>query len=338
MVILIASIVVFIASLVALTILIRIRWNDNKKSSGWGKKGFYLLPLSLLSFLILIFGMFSKVNANEVGIIYHDKYGILDEVKYEGFQRKSIFEHITTISTTNKTKFLEVYAQTKDSINAQFEITITYKVESKNAGKFYKAVGDKKISDEQLNTLIKESLQSISTAYDIFQIMGGELDEVRSKVADSLEIKLNERYHITLVSLSIDDVDAGARVESIIQEKAEAIQKIEIAERDQQRATIEAQTELLRAKNKAEVDIAIAKGKAEADELLNAVAVNAILKMYNSQFETEALKADFEDNNKGGYLKIQEVGEIVVKQLYYDVWDGKLPTVVTDGSGIIIQP
>lgn len=45
--------------------------------------------------MILLFGMFTKVNANEVGIIYDDRYGVIEEVKTEGFQMKSIFEHIT---------------------------------------------------------------------------------------------------------------------------------------------------------------------------------------------------------------------------------------------------
>lgn len=60
--------------------------------------------------------------------------------------------------------------------------------------------------------------------------------------------------------------------------------------------------------------------------------------MYEMQFETPAIRVDFETNGTGGYLTIQEVAEIVIKQLYYDIWDGKLPTVITDGSGIIIQP
>src|SRR5690554_6743534 len=61
---------------------------------------------SLVWLLLLVFGSFTKVSANEVGIIYDDRYGVLEEVKYEGFQTKSIFEHITQISTTNKTAFI----------------------------------------------------------------------------------------------------------------------------------------------------------------------------------------------------------------------------------------
>ena len=51
--------------------------------------------------MILLFGMFTKVNANEVGIIYDDRYGVIEEVKTEGFQMKSIFEHISNKSCAN---------------------------------------------------------------------------------------------------------------------------------------------------------------------------------------------------------------------------------------------
>lgn len=56
--------------------------------------------------------------------------------------------------------------------------------------------------------------------------------------------------------------------------------------------------------------------------------------------QQEKIKQDVinETNGTSGFLTIQEISEIVIKQLYYDVWDGKLPTVITDGSGIIIQP
>lgn len=298
-----------------------------------------LAPLSFLWLLILLFGSFTKINANEVGIIYHDQKGILDEVKTEGFKSKSIFEHITKISTTNKNAYLEVNAQTSDSIYAVFEITITYKIEANNAGKFYKVTGQKDIVTNQLNSTIKESLQSITTTYDIFQIMGQELDTVRSKVFETLKEHLLQRYYVTLISLSIDDVDAGDRVEQIIQEKAEAIQKNEIAEREKQRAEIEAQTALIKAQNEAEIKKLQASADAEAQEILNSVTVNAIKEMYNSQFKTEDERTNFEENNKGGFLTIQEISEIVIKQLYYDTWDGKLPEVITDSDGsIIIQP
>lgn len=104
--------------------------------SGWTIS---FTPIGMIFMLILLFGCFTKIKANEVGIIYDDRNGVLEEVKYEGFQSKSIYEHITKISTTNRTVNLTVSGQTKDSAFADFVITIVYKIEAKDAGRFFKA-------------------------------------------------------------------------------------------------------------------------------------------------------------------------------------------------------
>lgn len=305
------------------------------------KISYYFLISSILVWLLVLTGSFTTIKANEVGIIFDElNGGILEETYGEGFIMKSPFRKVYPVSTKNQTAFLEVNAQTKDSIYALYEITITYKVEKENAGKFYRISGDAKVSSEILNTSIKEAIQGVSTKHDIFNIMGEGLEDIRQETFESLSNILATRYHLTLVSLSIDDVDGGATIEAIIQEEAEAIQKIEIAKQEKQRAEIEASTLLLKAENEAKITLLKANANAEAQAILNSVAVTAIQDMYISQFRDNALdKEEFELNGTGGYLTIIEISEIVLKQLYYDVWDGKLPTVVTDGNGgIIIQP
>lgn len=306
---------------------------------GIGNKAFLVTLFSLLSLLVLLFGTFTSIKANEVGIIFDElNGGVLEETYDQGIHTKSIFQKITKIKTINRTAHIDVFSQTADSIYADFEITVVYKIEKENAGKFFRVTNKDDIPEKELNSIVKKHLQSITTQYNIFDIMGRSLEDMRKDFRDVLEEDLLNIYSITLVSVSIDDVDAGTDIEKIIQDKAKAIQEIEIAEQQKARAKIEAQTELIKAENQAEIEKTVALGKAEAQELLNSVAVTAIQKMYLAQFITEENKQNFEVNNIGGYLSIQEIGQIVVKQLYYDIWDGKLPDVITDGTGIIIQP
>ena len=302
-----------------------------KKSSGrWSTKHFFLLFLSFGWFLLLLFGTFTVVQANEVGIIYHDQKGVLEDVKYEGFQTKSIFEHITTISTSNKTADLTVAGQTKDSVYAWFEITVIYKIASKDAGNFFKQTGAKDISQNQLNSLSKEALQSVTINYDIYSILGEDLETLRVEFVNKLTQLMYSRYFITIVSASFNDIDGGTQIENAIQSKAQAIQQIEIAEKEKQKAEVEKQTALIKAQSEAEVAKLKAQAQAEAQELLNSVTVNAINKMYIGQFKTAEEKTLFETSDIGGFLTIQEISDIVIKQLYYDTWDGKLPNVITD--------
>lgn len=291
---------------------------------------------SLGAFLFLLVAAFTSISANEVGIVYDPfQGGIQNETLGEGFHVKSIFQKITKISTTNRTAEISIYGQTKDSIYAQFVITIVYKLESANAGVFYKATGNSDISDSQLNSVVKEALQSASIQYDVYAILGSGLEECRLEFVNSLSELMNSRYSLTVVSASFDDIDAGTQIESIIQQKAEAIQQVEIAEQERAKAEVEAQTAIIRAENAAQVALIAAEANAEAQIILNSVTVNAINTMYLSQFkvgEDTATPAVY------GYLTIQEISSIIIKQLYYDTWDGVLPTIITDPNGIIVNP
>ena len=151
-------------------------YNEQEKLNKKESRKYFIRTLicSLLSvgwFIILLFGSFCKVNANEVGIIYDDRYGVLETVKYEGFQRKSIFQHITTISTINRSSSLRTTGQTSDGQYATFELSLIYRIDKDNAGKFYKVTSSDDIPRDALNTIVKSSLQSSTIKYDIFDLL-----------------------------------------------------------------------------------------------------------------------------------------------------------------------
>lgn len=300
--------------------------DDEGKSLGW--KSILAFPFGALGMLLLLFGSFTKINANEVGIIYDDRNGVLEEVKYEGFQTKSIFEHITKISTTNKTAQLTVSGQTSDSAYADFCVTIVYKIEAQNAGKFYKVTSSDDIANEQLTSTAKEALQSSTIKYDIYSILGDKLEEVRIDFTNNLKEILLERYSITVVSTSFDDIDAGERIENIIKNKAEALQQIEIAEAEKQKANVEAETE----KIKAEAQANVAKIQAEAEA--EVIKIGADAEAYKVETEKTAI-TDMIDKVYQKYnssLSYEQCAEIVLQTIFYENWDGKLPEVLTSDS------
>lgn len=285
-------------------------------------------PLGALFMLLLLFGKFTTVEANQVGIIYDDRYGVLEEVKYEGFQTKSIFEHITKIDTTNKTTQVTVSGQTSDSAYADFKITLIYKIESVNAGKFYKATSSKDIATEQLSSMVKEALQSSTIKYDIYSILGDKLEEVRLDFTTNLSQIMLERYSLTLVSASFDDVDGGERIENIIKSKAEALQQIEIAEAEKQKANVEKETELIKAETQAQTQ----KIKAEAEAEVKRIEADA--EAYKVETEKTAV-TDMIDSLYEKYqnsLSYEQCAEIVLQTIFYERWDGKLPEVLTSDS------
>lgn len=292
------------------------------------KRAFMFVPVGLLAMLLLLSECFVTIKANEVGIVYDEFGGLQEEVKYEGFQTKSIFQHITRISTSNRTAQIKIDAQTIDSSYATFNITIIYKVEAANAGKFYKSTNSVEISQQQLSSLVKEALQSSSIKYEIYSILGDKLEEVRVDFTENLKEIIFERYNITLISTSFDEIDAGTRIEEIIKNKAEALQQIEIAEAEKQKALIDAETK----KIQAEAEAAVEKIKAEAEAEIVKIAADA--EAYKVEKEKSAIieMIDSIYQQYNSSLTYEQCSEIVLQTIFFDKWNGELPEVLTSDS------
>lgn len=299
---------------------------DTKKKYKKRTTGYCFLSLCWL--VLLIFPCFTIVEANHVGVVYSTVNGIQDEVKTEGFKVKSPLDKIIHIETQNKQTQITVSGQTSDSAYADFVISIIYKVEAENASKFYKATNSTNISDSQFASLAKEALQSSTIKYDIYAILGNSLEEVRIDFTNNLTTIALERYAITIVSTSFDDIDAGTRIEEIIKNKAEALQQIEIAQAQQEEAKVNAETEKINAEAKAEV----AKIQAEAEAEVKKIAADAEAYKVNAEKSavTDMIDALYEKYQAS--LSYKECADIVLQTLFYETWNGEFPEVVTSDS------
>lgn len=328
---LIASIVIFIIVTIALiaTVIVIKKYEQGvlkpkngtyvvKKPIKWYK----VVPFSLLSFLILLFGMFTTIPANSVGIIYDElNGGVQDETYGEGFQTKSIFEHITTISTANRSAVITTTGQTNDGQYATVQLSLIYKIEKHNAGKFYRITNGDDIPEKALETIVKSSLQSSTIKYNIFELLSFELENARLDFKDDLAKALMSTYYITLVDVSFDDLDGGEEVEQILQKAAKAQQEIDIAK-------LAAQANLISANNEAEVKKILADATAYAitsegnahGEAANAYA-NNIVKMIDNLY-----------TNMQGTITYEQASSLVLNIIFYNTWNGELPEVLTSDS------
>lgn len=271
---------------------------------------------------ILLFGCFTEIEANQVGIIYDElNNGIQDQTYGEGLHKKSIFEHIIQIPTSTRTAALTTTGQTNDGQYATFEVSIIYKVNSVDAGKFYRETNATDISSEALNTQVKACLQSSTINYDIFELLSTNLETARLDFMDDLKESLYSTYYITLVNVSFDDIDGGAEVEAILQQKAEALQKIQVAELD-------AQASIITATNQAEIEKTLADAAAYATRVqgtANGEAASAYVTKIQGMIDSL-----YESSN--GVMTYKECSDIVLSIIFYDTWDGKLPEVLTSDS------
>lgn len=286
------------------------------------KNLYYLTPLGMLGMLLLLTGIFTRVGANQVGIVYDElNGGIQDDTYGEGLHIKSIFETITEISTANRSASIVTTGQTNDGQFATFELSIIYKINKEDAGKFYRVTNGKDIPSEAMNTIVKACLQSSTIKYDIFALLSTELEAARLDFMDDLSSKLKESYFITLVNVSFDEIDGGENVEAILQQKAEALQKIEVAQ-------LEANANLITAENQAEIERTLADAEAYAIRVqgeANGEAASAYITEVENMIDN--LYTDL-----GNTLTYAECTDLVLSIIFYDTWDGKLPEVLTSDS------
>lgn len=282
---------------------------------------FYLL-LTVLTFAILLLGSFTTVPANNVGIIYDELNGGIQEKTYgEGYHTKTIFEHITTISTANRSAKVDTTGQTNDGQYAILELSIIYKIKTEDAGKFYKIANDSDISSDALNTIIKSSLQSSTIKYNIFELLSTKLEEARVEFKERLAENLYNSYYITLVDVAFDDIDGGTEVEGILEASAKAQQEIDIAR-------LRAEADLITANNEAEIQKLIADATAyaiqkegEAKGEASSAYAKKIKEMIDSLYE-----------NSNQVLTYEQCSDLVLSIVFYDTWDGVLPEVLTSDS------
>ncbi len=317
-------------------------------------KGSIRQVFSLLGLLIIVFGCFTQVEGNEVGIVYNPfEGGIQDQSLGEGLHFKAPWVQVFNISTKLREESFTLTSQTGViySENEQgqpeevgggqwvtYQVTLQYRIERTNAHKFYKNFGSSVPSISTVEARVKKDLQTNSSDYDVYTILKGGLVQVRKETEDDLRVSLAE-IGITVESFTIADVDAGDTIESAVEQEAVAAKEIEIAEQQQERAKVEAETAIIVANNNAEVAVITAEADAEAQAYLNSATVNAINNMYAGQFATVQEKLDFEADvangvTVAGYLTIQEISDIIISQLYYDTWDGQLPDVVSGDNGL----
>lgn len=310
MLIIILAVVLSLVTFIAIKVGIK---EYSKKKRIYVKEG--LKPyLAFLWLLIIPVKMITFIDKNTVGVIFDEISGISERTLPEGTHFVSPFQTIIPIETSYKDQTITVSGQTSDSIYADFTVTIVYRIDDKNASQFYKTTNSTDITSSQFNSITKEVLQSISTQYEIYSILGDGLETFRVEFTNDLQEEMAKRYYVEIISTSIDDVDAGEKIEEIIRAKGEALQQIEIEKLNKEKAEIQKQILITEAEADAEV-IKIA-AQAQADKI---------------EYEKRALA-----NMISEYVELfpdmtqQEVATLVLQTVFYDKWDGKLPEVMTD--------
>ena len=287
--------------LVTVGLFVGLGFGEEKIDNGYPKIVWKLRPrqvFAVFGLVICLAGCFTKIPANHVGIVYSPFGGTKNETLSEGFRKKNPLDKIYKISTETQMKTIEnLTSQTKDAQFVTTSIDIQYKVDSSNAFLVFKQYRTlDRMSEVLITQTTQRSLELVTTKYDVIECLGGKRADIYEEVKRSLADEL-AAYGVEFVSVTINDMDAGDKIENAITDEAVAKKAVETAEQNLLKAETEAKQKSVQAK--AEQEAAI---------------IEAETKLIEAQAEKEANE-----------LLNQSLSADILQKQWIDKWDGEMP-------------
>lgn len=269
--------------------------------------------LALFGLIFCVFGFFTKIPANSVGIVYSPFGGTREETLSEGLKTKNPLDKVYKISTETQTTIVEnLTTQTKDAQYVTSILDVKYKVDASNAYLVFKQYRTlERLSTDLIKSTTQRVLEHSTTKYNVFDILGEKRNELYAELEKALTDEL-ALYGVEFISITIDDMEAGEKLEAAIAEEAVAKKAVETAEQNLLKAETEAKQKSVQAK--AEQEAAI---------------IEAETKLIEAEAEKEANE-----------LLDKSLSDDILQKLWIEKWDGAMPKYYSgsdDGLGIIID-
>lgn len=252
---------------------------ENDYSRTWSLLGFIWL-------IMIVFGCFSTVGANSVGIFYNPfKGGIQDEVLNEGIRTKSPLDKVYKISTEiEEFNFKNITVQTNDSQYVNTILQVQARINKANAFNYFKKYGNRSLSDIDsiLSNTIQKCLEEVSTQYNIMEVLGEKRNEIVNKTLELAKTEL-DKDGISVERVILVDTDAGDDIEKAIANEAIKKKEAEAAKYEKEKAELEGEAKVIEAKKEKEANEL--KQKSLTEEIL----MEKIIEKWDGKYPTTML-------------------------------------------------
>lgn len=257
--------VVILSIILTLLLFLGLSFDSTKETFKVTKKSF----LSLFCMVIILFGCFTNISANRVGIVYNPfKGGIQSYTLGQGYKLKSPLTKVYKINTeVNELTFNDISVQTNDSQFVKAVIKAQVKIDSTQAFEYFSKYKDKSLEDISsiLSATMQKQMETVTTQYNIMDVLGAKRDEIVNKSLELIQEELS-KDGISVLRITLVDTDAGADIEKAIANEAVAKKEAETAEYKKQKAQLEGEAKVIEAQKEKEANELISKTL--TDELL----------------------------------------------------------------------
>jgi regulator of protease activity HflC (stomatin/prohibitin superfamily) len=302
---------------------------------------------SIVSFLLFLTIPFSfrTVDAGEIAVV--KELGKIVDTREAGthfdFWMVRSYERYDT-----KVRQLDIAAQAYSNDKQTMDITMNlqYQVKKESVKDIALTYGGLAALEGRIQSVAIERTKAVLSSYTADRIIM-ERSTVSSGVTAEVEGAVGDNYHVDITMVALTNIDFSDAYEKAVEDKMVAEQAK--LQKDYENQAAEAAAKTAAEVSKLEADAAAyAKEKAaEAEAKAIIIKAEADAQALNIQTLEVAkmlglteINADGEEVIKSS-LTIEEatlIKEYIEYIKYLENWDGKLPTVMTDGSSSIMIP
>ena len=314
------------------------------------RRGFIgAIILAVIIFGTIICGLMclEKVPAGYVGVVYNMNGGVDGEILTQGWHIVSPTKKVTTYSIGIEQSYLTEASKgdsqrdesfnipTSDGKTVKVDLEFSYKFDAERVAEtfvLFKGMSGKQVKESFIKPKIVAWTQEVSANHPVTDIFGDKRTEINSELDTYLRLKFAP-YGIIIDTVNFTNISVDDETAAAIQKKVTAQQELELAEIEAKTALIQAENDKKVALTRAEKDKAVALTNAEASKEVARIEAEKVLVAAEAEAEATLIeaKADAEANKKIAESLTPEL----LAMIKYKQWDGKLPTIMSDGSLII---
>ena len=274
----------------------------------------------VLALILLFMSCVAIVPTGYTGIL--TTFGrVEDRTVSSGFNFIAPWQRIVKMDNRTQKVQIQTSAFSSDIQQVDIQISVNYCINQETAQTLYKTVGEN-YYDNVMFPRIQENTKAVFSRYTAENLVARR-DELSDLVAESTARDL-EPYGITIVSISVEDIDFTDAFTNAVEAKQVAAQNKLTAETEQAQKTMEEQ---------AAAERAIIAAQADADQAI--IAANADLEVVKVQAEASLYAGEREaEMNR----RISEsLTDALIRYYWIKGWNGSLPNTVlsSDGSYMI---
>jgi len=281
------------------------------------KGGLAIAIAAIVLALIIILPSFTVVRTEEAAVVR--RWGVIDRTLPPGLQ--FVFWIPNTVDFFDlqvREQAFRFSAYSVDAQNVSGYVTVLYRINPQDAMLIAEQFGNIHQLERTMDGVLLQEIQNVFALKSAMEIV-----EQRAIISHEIHDRLRtvtSQFHINVTMVSVESIDFSRAFELAVEQRMIAEQDMMQAEFERERALIIANQQLEVETLEAEAVVVRARAEAESIVLQAAAEAEALQVM-------RAMWQGLPD----------EIREVMLRQMFFDSWDGELPQVLNNENLSLIM-